>query len=99
MKARCGGIFMAASEMLRRVLKPGGKLAALVWSAPENNPLFALPLAIVSKYAKGASSPFPGPFALSDPSAFERELTEAGFDGVITHALRSMRSCNQQPAG
>lgn len=76
----------ALSE-IRRVLKPGGKLAALVWSTPEHNPLWSLPLSILSKYAKEASSPQPGPFALSDPSIFERELTEAGFHGVSTHAL------------
>jgi ubiquinone/menaquinone biosynthesis C-methylase UbiE len=76
-----------ALREIRRVLKPGGKLAALVWSAPENNPLFSLPLAILSKYAREASSHRPDPFALSDPTVFERELTEAGFDEVITHAL------------
>jgi ubiquinone/menaquinone biosynthesis C-methylase UbiE len=70
-----------------RVLKPGGKLAALVWSVPENNPLFSLPLAIVSNYTRGVSSPLPDPFAISDPGVFERELTEAGFEGVITRTL------------
>jgi ubiquinone/menaquinone biosynthesis C-methylase UbiE len=79
--------YQQALREIRRVLKPGGKLAALVWSAPENNPLFSLPLAIVSKYARGASSHRPDPFALSDPTVFERELTVAGFDEVITRAI------------
>jgi SAM-dependent methyltransferase len=76
----------ALSE-IRRVLKPGGKLAALVWSVPEHNPLWSLPLAMLSRYASGASAPGPHPFALSDPSVFERELTDAGFHKVSTRAL------------
>jgi ubiquinone/menaquinone biosynthesis C-methylase UbiE len=76
-----------ALREIHRVLKPGGKLAALVWSTPEHNPLFALPLAIVSKYAGGASSPLPNPLSLADSSVFERELTQAGFHDVGTQAL------------
>ena len=76
-----------ALREIRRVLKPGGKLAALVWSVPENNPLFALPLAIVSKYAKGAASHSPHPLSLSDPTVLERELTEANFSQVNTCTL------------
>ena len=76
----------ALSE-IHRVLKPGGKLAALVWSASEHNPLWSLPLAIVARYASGASASGPNPFALSDPIVFERALTEADFHEVSIRAL------------
>lgn len=73
-----------ALQEIHRVLKPGGKLAALVWSRPENNPLFSVPLAILSKYAKGDS---PNPFKLSDPFIFEEGLTRAGFTEIKTVAF------------
>ncbi|HLW00591.1 MAG TPA: methyltransferase domain-containing protein [Ktedonobacterales bacterium] len=76
-----------ALREIHRVLKLGGKLAALVWSVPEHNPLWSLPLAMLSKYARGASSPRPNPFALSDPTVFARDLTGAGFHAVSTRAL------------
>lgn len=74
----------ALSE-IHRVLKPGRKLAALVWSAPERNPLHALPLAVIAKYTGAPSSNAcfsPGPFSLSDPRRFEQALVDAGFREV-----------------
>jgi len=35
---------------IRRLLKPGGRFAAIVWSTPERNPIFALPIRVVSRY-------------------------------------------------
>ncbi len=76
----------ALSE-IRRVLKPGSTLAALVWSAPERNPLHALPLALIAKYTGAASacsnaSNAPGPFSLADKRRFEQALADAGFREV-----------------
>lgn len=71
----------ALSE-IHRVLKPGRTLAALVWSAPERNPLHALPLALIAKYTGAFSSNAPGPFSLADKRRFEQALADAGFRDV-----------------
>ncbi|GHO42115.1 class I SAM-dependent methyltransferase [Ktedonospora formicarum] len=81
----------ALSE-IRRVLKPGGALAALVWSEPQRNPLHALPLALISKYTGAENtcsnaSNAPGPFSLSDKRRFAQELANAGFREVAVQAI------------
>ncbi len=76
-----------ALREIRRVLKSGRRLAALVWSAPERNPLSALPLTIVAKYTGMSFFGAPGPFALADPAVFERALHEAGFHEVNIQAI------------
>jgi ubiquinone/menaquinone biosynthesis C-methylase UbiE len=72
-----------------RVLKPGGRLAALVWSKPERNPLFVLDAPIVAKYleAEESEEKWSDPFRLSDASLFTHALTEAGFQEVQVQAI------------
>nr|BBH91622.1 hypothetical protein KTC_63730 [Thermosporothrix sp. COM3] len=74
----------ALSE-IKRVLKPGKKLAALVWSRPESNPFFHL--FALSKKIREASGHLPGPFTLSDPAVFAGQLEAAGFRAVETRVL------------
>jgi hypothetical protein len=68
------------------VLKPGRKLAALVWSTPDHHPLLSISLALVTKYvAMPALSP--NPFSLAGSGVFEQALREAGFREVSVQAV------------
>ena len=69
---------------MRRVLKPGGNVAALVWS---RNPFHQLPLTILAKYVGEASATLPNPLSLSDPAVFAQALREAGFRDVMIRPL------------
>ena len=69
---------------IRRVLKPGGRLTALVWSKPERNPLLTLDGAILAKWRateEGEEQQF-DLFSLADAALFASMLTEAGFQEV-----------------
>ena len=75
-----------ALKEIRRVLKPGGRLAALVWSKPERNPLFTLEDPIVAKYVEVEEPRF-DVFSLADAALFASMLTETGFQGVQVQAI------------
>ena len=68
---------------VRRVLKPGGRFAAVVFSAIEKNPYRAGPQAIASRLA-GRPFPEPGPgqWALNDPATLADAFRQAGFREV-----------------
>jgi len=75
-----------------RALKPGGKLAAIVFSSAEKNPLNALPRAIVRRHA-GLPPPDedPGIFALGDPETLRATYERAGFRGVDVRVVPTVR--------
>lgn len=73
----------ALKEMLR-VLKPGGKVAAIVYSTPDKNTFFSIPVSIIRNRAK-LPPPLPGqpgPFSLGAEGVIEKAFTQAGFINV-----------------
>jgi len=73
----------ALKEMLR-VLKPGGKVAAIVYSTPEKNKFFSVPVSIIRNRAK-LPPPLPGqpgPFSLGAEGVIEKSFRQAGFINV-----------------
>jgi cyclopropane fatty-acyl-phospholipid synthase-like methyltransferase len=80
-----------ALEAVRRVLKPGARFAALVFTTPANNPLLAQPMATLLRHA-GKSPPAPGQpglFALGASGALERLMKDNGFVGVEAKTVRA----------
>lgn len=69
---------------IRRVLKPGGRLSAFVWSLPEHNPLFAPYVTLVNTSWEGEhpQEKASDPFSLADAAFFVSRLAEAGFQEV-----------------
>lgn len=72
-----------------RVLKPGGKLASMVFTPAEKNAFFSLPVAIIRRRAQ-LPPPLPGqpgPFSLGGSGIMERLYQQAGFREVQTQVV------------
>jgi ubiquinone/menaquinone biosynthesis C-methylase UbiE len=78
----------ALSEM-RRVLVPGGRVAAIVYSTPERNAFFSTPVSIIRRRANlGAPLPGqPGPFSLGAPGVLAAAYERAGFRDVVVEVV------------
>lgn len=73
-----------AFEGMRRALKPGGRLAGVVYSTPEANAFFSIPVSIIRRRA-ALPPPLPGqpgPFSLGSPGAIETVFEGTGFSDV-----------------
>jgi len=69
---------------MRRALKSGGKMAAVVYSTPENNRFFSIPVSIIRRRAQLAP-PLPGqpgPFSLGGAGVLETAFQKAGLHDI-----------------
>ena len=86
-----------ALREIHRVLKPGGRVSAIVYSTPELNAFFSIPVGTIRRIA-GLPAPapgLPGPFSLGSPGVLEEAYADAGFDDVTW--TRSTRPCAFRP--
>jgi SAM-dependent methyltransferase len=74
---------------MRRALRPGGRVAAIVYSTPDRNRFFSLPVSIIRRRAQlPAPAPGqPGPFSLGGPGVLAEALEVAGFRDVVTRLV------------
>jgi SAM-dependent methyltransferase len=76
---------------MRRVLRPGGRVAVAVWDDAARNPWATIPRVALMEAAAGslpAPDPdAPGMFALAAPGLLQQRLEDAGFVGVDVTAV------------
>lgn len=74
---------------MRRALSPGGRVAAIVYSTPDRNQFFSLPVSIIRRRAQlpPPAPGQPGPFSLGGPGVLEKAFTAAGFRDVVTRLV------------
>ncbi len=74
---------------MRRVLKPGGRVAAIVYATADHNKFFSLPVSIIRRRAQ-LPPPLPGqpgPFSLGGPGVLEGVFKNAGFRVIETRII------------
>ena len=83
--------YQQALTSIRRVLKPGGRFAAIVFSAPGRCPFLSVPHAVVFRVGR-LTSPAPerfGEFRLAAPGVLQDAYAAAGFREISVRTVRT----------
>ncbi len=78
-----------ALQEMRRALREGGRVSAIVYSTPERNQFFSIPVSIIRRRA-GLPAPapgLPGPFSLGQPGVLAAAYAAAGFEDAEVRAV------------
>lgn len=72
-----------------RALRPGGRIAAIVYSTADRNGFFSVPVSIIRRRAQlpPPAAGQPGPFSLGAPGVLEDAFRQAGFREVGSQAI------------
>ena len=74
---------VAAMRNVRTALKPGAELMFITWRSIGDNPFFAMPKQVVSRFlpppGEDAQTCGPGPFSMANPDVVRAQLKAAGF--------------------
>ena len=76
---------------MREATKPGGSIAAIVYSTPDRNEFFSIPVSIIRRRA-ALPAPLPGqpgPFSLGGEGVLEARLREAGFADIVVKRVNA----------
>jgi ubiquinone/menaquinone biosynthesis C-methylase UbiE len=85
--------YRRALTEIRRVLTPGGRFAAIVYSIPDRCPYFSIPHAIAFRVGRLTWPPVEefGEFRLSAPGLLQEAFSSAGFRDVTVHTVSTRR--------
>ena len=81
----------AALTAMHRALRAGGRVAAIVYSTPDRNEFFSIPVSIIRKRAElpPPAPGQPGPFSLGTSDVLEAVLASAGFREITVTPVAS----------
>jgi len=81
----------AALKGMRNALRKGGHVAAIVYSTPDRNRFFSIPVSIIRRRAN-LPPPLPGqpgPFSLGAPGVLQQAFEQAGFRDIDVRVLEA----------